>query len=87
MPPIEESHPSAHTHSNFGEIQSHAIGSAQTVVGFECDVAHIHPSGPGVVENDVGQRVVGQLASECGSPPQACCCVGRIVFATADVDF
>ena len=63
MPPIEESHPSAHTHSNFGEIQSHAIGSAQTVVRFECDVAHIHPSGPGVVENNVGQGIVGQLAS------------------------
>ena len=63
MPPIEESHPSAHTHSNFGEIQSHAIGSAQTVVRFESDVAHIHPSGPGVVENNVGQGIVGQLAS------------------------
>jgi hypothetical protein len=87
MPPIEESHTPAHAHSNFGEIQSHAIGSAQSVVGFECDVAHIHPDGPGMVENDVCQGVVGQLASESGAPPEARCRVGRIVFATADVDF
>ena len=87
MPPIEESHTPAHAHSNFGEIQSHAIGSAQSVVGFECDVAHIHPDGPGVVENDVCQGVVRQLAGECGPPPQTCRRVSRIVFATADVDF
>ena len=87
MPPIEERHAPPNAHSDFGEIQTHAIGSAQSVVGFQRDVAHIHPSGSGVVEDDVGQGIVGQLAGEGGPPPEARRRVGRIVFATADVDF
>ena len=77
----------AHAGADFGEIKPDAARASDAVEFFHEHIGDIQADGAGVIENDAGDRIVGQLADEAGAQAKPGAGVGDVEFAAADIDF